>query len=42
MKLEKLVYESARIDVIALGISDIVTSSESSEYVDPDGWDGTN
>lgn len=42
MKLEKLTYESAKIDVTVFGVSDIVTASDGTSYVDPDGWDTEN
>ena len=41
MKPEKITYEPAKIDVLLLSHSDIVTASvaDSFDYVDPDGWD---
>ena len=41
MKLEKITYESAKIDVLVFGAADIVTASsaDSFDYVDNDAWD---
>ena len=41
MKLEKIPYETAKIDVTLLGASDIVTAStaDNFDYVDQNAWD---
>ena len=41
MKPEKITYEPAKIDVVLLSRSDIVTAStaDSFDYVDQNGWD---
>lgn len=41
MKLEKITYESAKIDVLIFGAEDIVTASSADnfDYVDTDAWD---
>ena len=41
MKLEKLAYVTAEIDVTRFGAEDIVTASsaDSFDYVDNDAWD---
>jgi hypothetical protein len=41
MKKEKLSYEEAKLDVLRFGDLDVISTSENTGYVDPDGWDST-